>query len=233
MKILNSGNLYRIIPYHQAVQLFTKKQMYFSHPSRWEDPFETRVKHSIEHMLFAQCWCRKSMSDAMWRIYSPHQTSVRIKTTTEKLTKAMKDYVKKNDGYKMRLRDVIYLNTKDLLKETSKLAKELNNQGQQVSAASKAADILLQKRNAFNHEEEVRAILYCPSTPQDITPPGILIDIRPHDLIESILIDPRAPDEILDAFKNHLVNTLEFKGAVKRSGLYQAPRILQEEDNDD
>ena len=71
--------------------------------------------------MFAQCWGKKSMSDAMWRIYSPDHLGVRIKTTRAKLELVLKNFVKKNEGFKLRLKDVTYEKTPAVRKKTSEI----------------------------------------------------------------------------------------------------------------
>lgn len=227
--------LYRIMSYQHTIQLFTQKKLYFSHPSRWEDPYETRVKHSWEHKIYAQCWCKKSMSDAMWRIYSQQFTSLRIKTTREKLEAAMDRFVSRNRryGYKFRIQDVEYLSTQSLIKKTQEYAKKIANPDNQLMAASNAANILCQKRNAFDHEQEVRALIYRPEENTGNPTLSLQIDIDPHELIESILIDPRAPDELFDAFKYHLKNVIGFQGIIQKSALYKVPEIITTEPEED
>lgn len=211
--------------YHHVVQMFTNGKLYFSHPSKWDDPYETRVKHAWEKMLYAQCWCKRSMSDAMWRIYSQNLTSLRIRTSKFKLENAMRDFCAANKGYLRRVQEVSYLSTSLLNDKTHQLATSLRNaEGKQ--AISAAADILCFKRNAFDHEAEVRAILYCPSKDNVIPKPGISIDIKVHEFVDSILIDPRAPDELVDTFVHYFKDVLGFKGVVARSALYKGPEII-------
>lgn len=75
------GLLYRIMDFHRIVQIFERRELYFAHPSTWDDPYEKFIKHPQSHALFAQCWTRASSSDAMWRIYSPNGLGVRISTS--------------------------------------------------------------------------------------------------------------------------------------------------------
>lgn len=228
-----SDYLYRILKFHHAVQLFEKGELYFSHPSGWEDPYEVRVKHKWDHKLYAQCWCKKSMSDAMWRIYSPDRMSVRIKTTREKLCGTMADFTRKKEGYKRRLIDVDYLSTKEIEEKTNQCVKTIKLAPNDLDAITGAADILCLKRLAFDHEKEVRAILFCPSKANDTESKGIGIKIKPHEFIQSILIDPRAPKELFQAFKHYFENVLEFKGPVAQSSLYEAPQVLVVERDDE
>src|SRR5690606_26045303 len=41
----SAGRLYRIMNFHHVVQLFERKELFFAHPSSWQDPYETRLIH--------------------------------------------------------------------------------------------------------------------------------------------------------------------------------------------
>ena len=85
-----ADRLYRIMDFSRVVQMFEREDLYFSHPTAWADPFEKRVEHESSHALFAQYWCQIGISDAMWRIYSQNGMGVRISTTTNKLSRAVR-----------------------------------------------------------------------------------------------------------------------------------------------
>lgn len=211
-------NLYRIVKFHHAVDILNGT-LHFSHPSKWDDPYETRVKHSREYMMFAQCWGKKSMSDAMWRIYSPDHLGVRIKTTREKLDGVLKTFVKKNKGFKRRLKDVTYEKTPAVRKKTGEIVAALNEGWN----SSLAADLLFHKREAFSHEEEVRALIFCPTISEMQKNLGLKVDVDGQNFIESIYLDPRAPRPLVEALTNYLKGNLKFSGPVKISELYTNP----------
>ncbi|SDH29022.1 MULTISPECIES: DUF2971 domain-containing protein [unclassified Duganella] len=221
MKDKQNSNLYRIVKFHHAVEIL-KGSLHFSHPSKWDDPYETRVKHSHDYAMFAQCWGKKSMSDAMWRIYSQDHLGVRIKTTRAKLNDALTDFVRKNKGYKRRLADVKYEKTPAVRKKTREIVDALNGGWQPTLAA----DLLFHKREAFDHENEVRALLYCPSIDQAQKDVGLKVPVNGHQLIESIYLDPRAPEALTDALTRYIVDILKFKGTVQKSELYARPKEL-------
>ncbi len=81
--------LYRITGYERLVETLRTDDWYFAHPSTWEDPYEVRIHNSLSPLLFAQCWCRRGVSDAMWRIYSPNNLGVRIRTQADRLKPAL------------------------------------------------------------------------------------------------------------------------------------------------
>jgi len=63
--------LYHILPFHRLVEVFETRQLYFSSPTTWDDPYEETVAGNLVNWVSAQCWCKLGVSDAMWRIYSP------------------------------------------------------------------------------------------------------------------------------------------------------------------
>ncbi|MBA2672987.1 MAG: DUF2971 domain-containing protein [Ramlibacter sp.] len=220
------GFLYRIMDFHRVVQVFERKELHFAHPSTWDDPYEKFIKHPRSHALFAQCWTRAYSSDAMWRIYSPHGLGVRISTTEEKLNAAGRAFATKQK-FKWRSKDVDYYKLADFKTKTQELANDLKA----GFTIKRAADALYMKRDAFEHEVEWRATLYCPDAREQKA--GLALPVDPHDLIRNILLDPRAPQELVDAFIHYFKDKLGFKGQVKRSALYASPKPIEIADLDE
>lgn len=214
------GFVYRIMDFHRVVEIFERKELYFAHPSTWEDPYEKFIQHPRSHALFAQCWTRAFSSDAMWRIYSPHGLGVRISTTEQKLNDAGRAFAQKQK-FKWRSKDVDYYNFEDFKAKTQQLATDLKTR----FTVARAADALYMKRDAFEHEREWRATIYCPAAKDQKK--GIALPVDPHNLIRNILLDPRAPKELVDAFTHYFKDKLEFKGLIKRSGLYASPKPIE------
>jgi hypothetical protein len=219
-------HLYRIMDFSRIVQIFEKKELYFANPSTWDDPYEELIKHSKNHALFGQCWSESSTSDALWRIYSNSGMGVRISTTREKLSAVIRQAVRDN-GYKFRLNKVEYVSQNALNDKAQKVAASLRD----LFIIGEAVDMLYVKRRAFSHENEWRATLYCPAEVTTSGKKGIAIPVDPHEFINGILLDPRAPDELVDAFKFYFKNKLGFKGPVRRSVLYKVPRYLKIDDD--
>lgn len=217
-----AGRLYRIMDFSRVVQLFERQELYFAHPTSWDDPFEQRVKHQSSHALFAQCWCQIGISDAMWRIYSQNGMGVRISTTTKKLSMAVRAAIRPL-GYGWDCRQVEYLSQHDLGKRTKEIASELAREFN----VQKAVNLLYLKREAFRHETEWRAAIYCPEAEPDKVAPGLSVKIDPHKLIDNILLDPRAPKELVDAFQFYFQVKLGYKRRVGPSVLYKSPQPIQ------
>ncbi len=219
--------LYRIVKFDHAVDILKNGQLHFSHPSLWDDPYEVRIQHEYQDSIFAQCWCKKSLSDAMWRIYSPDRLGVRIRTTREKIKQAVvgfiQDQKENNLKYQYRLTDVKYKTTKGLQGFTKTTLAQSNG----LFSPATAANLLCAKRNAFEHEAEVRILLYRePKDEHEKTAGRFLkVPVDGHSLIDSILIDPRAPEDLYLALKKYLKESIGYSGVIAQSELYRTPPI--------
>ncbi len=217
METSSKENLYRILPFDRAVEIL-QGSLYFSHPSTWDDPFETIVDHDEAHAMFAQCWCMNGVSDAMWRIYSPNNLSVRIRTTRTKLNAAMSAA---GQRFKKRIDQVRYQPSTAVKDRATEIAEELKKKFD----PKKAAELFYLKRSAFRHEKEVRALLYHMDAPKNQVK-GWPLRVDGHALVESILLDPRVPDHFGEAMKLYLKRTIKFKGTVGKSVLYTKPAVI-------
>ncbi len=205
--------LYHILPFHRLVEVFETRTLYFSSPKSWEDPYETRLGGDLVNSVFAQCWCKLGLSDAMWRIYSPDRLSVRIKTTSEMLTEQVRGGLHDWGGrYRVRRRPVDYYLTSDL-------ERAIKEAQAQVSGVSRTLAPLFIKRKAFKHESEYRIVVY--DRNPDERQKELLVPVNPHKLILSVLADPRAPDAMVEVFKFFLKEKVKFKGRVAKSALYE------------
>ncbi|MCF5737629.1 DUF2971 domain-containing protein [Pseudomonas syringae] len=213
--------LYRIMDFTKVVQIFESETLYFANPSVWDDPYEQMLKHPMDHAIFAQCWGRLSISDAMWRIYSRNGMGVRIATTPTKLRATIKESTKIR-GLKYRLKPVQYKSKLTLDREAKKIETDLKA----TYTVARAVDMLYMKRDAFRHETEWRAAIYSASEDRTTPKSGIAIPVDPHFLIENIMLDPRAPGELIDAFKFYFEKKLRFAGNVSRSALYKTPKTI-------
>jgi hypothetical protein len=190
--------LYRIIRFEHLIRLFKDKELYLTHPSAWEDPYETKFNHKSFSFLAAQCWCRHAVSDAMWRIYSPNKLGVRIRTERYELKEAMERAWRKQCRYSWKLGDVLYKPQSEIDRRMEDLREEFKKKHDPYKAIAP----LLWKRLAFIHEAETRLIVYDSKEQEPVTSMAVPID--PHSLIKSVLVDPRAPNEILSLYEHYL-----------------------------
>lgn len=213
------GYIYRFVEFHRAAEIFEKKALFFARPSLWHDPYEVRIKHPRAEALFAQCWCRTAMTEAMWRIYSPHGTGVRIRTTKERLAQGIKKWARsKRYGYLEGIVD--YKEPGDI----SRFYKEIEAELTADYSVKRAAEALLVKREAFRHENEWRSIIYCKDVPDGQK--GLEVPVDPHELIDGVVLDPRAPLPLVEALALYFKQKLGYKGDVKASALYRPPKPI-------
>jgi hypothetical protein len=227
-----SKPIYRIISFDRLVRMFQTNKMTFVKPEKWDDPFENFIAKTKIYMgssfldvgirknPHGACWTRKSVSDAIWRIYSHDKKSVRIKSTPKiicrNIAKGLQDY----PNSKLFIGKVEYLTTNQIKEKAKTFTKGVisGDSGRVV------AESLLFKRNSFSHEKEVRVLVI---DQDDISKDGVLsINVDPHEIIQSVLIDSRAPSELVDVYTNYLENALHFNGNVGKSTLYDVPKPM-------
>ena len=100
-------------------------------------------------LCFAQCWSKLEESDALWRIYSYDNMSVRIRTKQENIHKLVSKSKTINE-YDIYFKDVIY----DLNSES-----DLDKQFELFTNTAEPTEPFFHKRKAFEHEHEKRVIL--------------------------------------------------------------------------
>ena len=209
-----SNSLYRITKFSNVVDMFETNSLYFGSPSKWDDPYERVLKHRKSNLFFAQCWSKKSVSDAMWRIYSHDRYGIRIRTSREKLIAALNENKKKNDvGYLVK--DVTYVTLTELDSKISDIATEIRKK----YLPRRAADALLIKRDAFDHEAEVRAIVSAPAKLEGVD--HLRVPIAPHSFIENIYFDPRVDPTFEKICSHYLETAIGYAGKIGRSSLYK------------
>ncbi len=221
MSAPQSEYLYRITSFRHVVDLFHSQQLHFSRPSSWGDPFEVLLRHKRSNALFAQCWCKKSVSDAMWKVYSPDHASLRIRTTRSKLAELSASH--SNSGMAFWIRDMDYKRPTQVRVELLKLAQRL----QDSYTVAQAASALFLKRDAFEHEHEVRIVVHNERLPDTASPQQSLrLGFRAHEFVESIMFDPQVDPAFYQACSHYLRTVVGFKGSVGRSALYRLQKQL-------
>ena len=211
-----SPHLYRILSYRHVIKMFADRELYFASPRSWDDPYEKALVHKYSDALFAQCWCKKAVSDAMWRIYSTDRTSLRIQTTRHQLKKTL-TAAQGTEKFDFLIEDVQYKTAKLVDAHISQIAKDLRIEYN----VRRAEDALLVKRDAFDHEEEVRVIVHDQTATDAVERSGFKVRIDPHELIDSIYFDPRADDAFMDLCRNYIECSIGFKGKIGKSALYR------------
>ena len=78
--------------------------------------------------------------------------------------------------------------------------------------------------NAVDRIHMARAMLLAArglnGTPPNDVSKGFKVSVDPHALVETILVDPRAPDEFVQAYQHYFRDKLGFVGRIAKSALY-------------
>ncbi|TGS64057.1 DUF2971 domain-containing protein [Mesorhizobium sp. M3A.F.Ca.ET.201.01.1.1] len=219
--------VYRVMPLKRLYELFSTKQNVLVRPSKWEDPFEnfilnaharlpdgTIVTFGFNNDFYGQCWTKLTSSDALWRIYSPDKTSVRVRTTVRKLLTTLQAPLGEWAHEQAFVGQVLYLGDKKLVAFGNEVFRDgLNSRA--------LAETLLVKRVAFRHEREVRLLYFEKDKAQkDI----YAYPVDPHALIDQVMLDPRLLRAEADAKTGEIRKRTGFKGKILHSLLYAPPK---------
>lgn len=221
--------VYRVMPLKRFYELFGNKQNVLVRPSKWEDPFEnfilnaparlsdgTIVSFGFNNDFYGQCWTKLTSSDALWRIYSPDKTSVRVRTTVRKLLTTLQAPLGEWAHEQAFIGKVLYLDDKKLVDFGNKVFCDgLNSRA--------LAETLLVKRVAFRHEREVRLLYFEKDKAQKDV---FAYPVDPHALIDQVMLDPRLSRTDADAKKGEVRKRTGFKGKILHSLLYAPPKAM-------
>lgn len=223
------GHIYRVMPLNRFYEFFGHRQNVLVRPSKWEDPFEnfvlnaparlpdgTTVKFGFNNDFYGQCWTKLASSDALWRIYSPDKTGVRVRTTARKLLLSLQAVLGEWAHEQAFIGKVLYLREKKLV--------EFGNEVFQHGLDSRSlAETLLVKRVAFSHEREVRLLYFeKEQAAKDI----YAYPVDPHKLVDQVMTDPRLSYPEADALKAEILRRTGFGGHVLHSLLYAPPQNM-------
>lgn len=170
-----TDNIYRFMSFPQLVDVVQRSALTLVHPSLWQDPYEgfifrclssPKKKQELIHtldelyddvpqlmmllevasgMLYAQSWTNLAESDALWRIYSHQDMSVRVEVSQRDIPLLSHE---ESQEIKLAISEVSYVDRFNLRDEV----QETCSQNNQVNLAN----ALRKKRNQFAHEKEVR-----------------------------------------------------------------------------
>jgi len=220
-------SVYRVITFERLVELFESKRNVLVHPSMWDDPFENIFLNAIyttdggeqfrlafrDH-VFGQCWTLKGESDAMWRIYSANKDGVRIRTTIRKLLGSLHDTLPHDHAnISCFIGKVSYYTQRQL--------QRINLPILDSTGVNQAKSLMI-KRNAFEHEKEIR-LVYC--APESSKPMQRIFnyECNPQEIISRVTFDPRMSRTMVRVFRSHL-QSIGYKGIIDQSQLYTLPK---------
>ena len=230
--------VYRILPIGDLIQTLISGKLIMVKPQKWEclDPFENFMLNapvidangnercfSFKDTVYAQCWSALSLSDAMWRLYSPSKDGVRIKVSSEKLFNALIRNVPVESKHCCYFGNVVYKRTQELYK----IQKKLLDECAYVKEPANIVKTLLYKRTAFKHESEIRLIFH----PDHDYGDTFEFNINPTELIQTLVFDPRMEEKDFLDYKKKLLDEFELfssrkipENHINQSTLYNRPK---------
>lgn len=223
--------IYRYLGFDKFVHMIETNSLKFVRCKEWEDPHEGKIhrdeinyynsliedrsergapvgipeslkKFSSETLnyTFGTSWSLANDHDAMWRIYSSDKRGLMIKSTLKKIESSIKNIsLKPNCCLFYSIGKVTY----DKKKECNNLEGWFN------------------KRRAFDHEQEVRAVIRVSAPAPMITGYfGGKVTYSPitSALIDEVVIDPRASDWHVESVRSYCKSKEIDK--VSKSSLY-------------
>ena len=236
--------LWRYMDFTKFVSLLEKRALFFARADKLGDPFEgatpinniksryTSLKPELserEILLYEylrvelrrftliSCWHESSHeSEAMWKVYASANSGIAIKTNFDSF---LASFITEEQIHIGKVKYIDY--------DSEKIPED---------------DLLspyLHKRKSFEHEREVRVMIQRippeaspenlpnflssePPTWPDICDIGIYHDVDLNLLIQEVIIDPSAPDWLLDLV-NSVADRYDLQAAIKKSRLAALP----------
>ncbi len=222
--------VYRITTVERLKELFTLRSNTLVKPNLWDDPFENFilnskvrlksgkiVKYNYHESVYGQCWTLHKESDAMWRIYAAEKGGVRLRSTIAALAQQFESAHSEHTDVRCCVGRVQYLSPRRMKRFADSTFDDYGIEVTNIFGS------LLVKRLAFAHERELRLIYFeldDSKLGEDMY--GYAVD--PHAMINEIMLDPRLPLDAVKLKKAEIRSATGFRGPIKRSLLYSAPR---------
>lgn len=229
---LKTMRLYKFFSINALIPLLTNSKLYIDRVNTWEDVYEnfflkelfySRSMNTyvgtdeIANAVFGQCWTYATETDAMWRIYSPNKTGIRIQTTTGKLFSTI--FVDDTCIADTWLGKVEY-NSEQAMNDF--ILKETETDSFSIWRDLMPYSQFL-KRTEFDHEKEFRIIKMLDSRTAANAKQykRLAFSINDSDkFIDGYLLDPRLDDETYREQKQQLVNLGANPDKISQSSLY-------------
>jgi hypothetical protein len=239
-------SLYRVYALKWFEELLASGHDALANPTKWEDPFENFFLEATELVdnpsgrtvplknlaadWYGQCWSTLEESDAMWRIYSadpnksnadPKEIGVKVKTTIKKLFDNLKATGSSAPYLQFFVGRVDYKTEPEIVALMNTLTfRDVSLGGQ----GEKFADLLCIKREAFQHEHEVR-LLFQDMDPKRGAEKLFKYRLDANVILEEAVLDPRLKNGDATALESKL-RSAGCTLPIRHSLLYRAPHFV-------
>lgn len=212
--------LYKFINIEYFLQWINNAHIRIDKIEKWDDVYELFLfKQEFEKggnlidvwsealSFYGQSWTASRDSNAMWRIYSPDNLSVRIKTTAQHLIDAIEKSAS-TAGRATYVGKVKYQTKKQIEADIQYYSQNIFKK--EVLAAS-----LFVKRDSFSYENEFRIVQKLPTIVEKEgknvlaeIPQCLYIDALMSDLVLEVAFDSRLSDDMYNFLKSALQQKL-------------------------
>ncbi len=232
--------IYRIYRVGRFEAMLASGEDALVNPGAWDDPFEnfflqrTEVMDDASGMTipltnlaadwYGQCWSLNEETDAMWRIYSPNPTKrrgVKVKTTIRRLLQNLLRAGSPAPYLQFFVGLIEYRRQEEIVDLMRRLTFMDSAAG---GGGHNFASLMCIKREAFDHEREVR-LLFQDMDTKRATGGLFRYALDPHALFDEVVLDPRLNDSAALRLKKKLQKA-GCRLPIKPSALYQAPRFV-------
>ena len=226
--------LYRIFSKKRFLEVVQDRQNPLVKPRLWDDPFENFFlrseisdpsgnKISIEGLAedwYGQCWTLNEDTDAMCRIYSHEKNGIKVRTTIRKLFESFYDATDHYAALKFFIGMVKYQKEAEIANFMGRTSfTDIAFGGQ----ATGFARLLCVKREAFEHEREVR-LLFQDTDPRRSTGNVVRFDFDVNAICDEVTVDPRLDAAGVAALKSEIM-AAGCTIPVSQSTLYRMPKF--------
>ncbi len=224
--------IWRYMDFTKFVSLLETQKLFFAPPTSFNDPFECSVtlptlalrtfalkdfcENDLElktaqqgmseagknasKLLGINCWHINAVeSAAMWKLYLSSNEGIAIQTTFGRLKKAFE--LEKAPVYIGKVKYINY--EQDIIPERNIFFRALA------------------KRQSFEHEVELRAIVFLSRVPEATTS-GAYINVDINTLIEKVYVEPTAPEWFRELIEK-VLNRYSINKELKYSELRKDP----------
>jgi len=196
--------IYRIFPLKRFREIVANRVNTLVRPAKWDDPFENALLKAkivlddgsvgsaeFKDDLYGQCWTTQIDSDAMWRIYSPDKSGVRLRTTVgallDSLVSSCPQY-HESGCFSCFIGRVEYCTQDEIISRFTD-PEWAKTHVLDTTGCGQASALLL-KRPEFAHEKEIRLIYF--ANEQNRTGSDVYsYPIDPQALFDEVAFDPR------------------------------------------
>lgn len=234
----NGTTIWRYMDLGKFISLIQTNQLWFSHTSKFDDPYEGRYSKAVAEEIqkekwgienpsdedseffieddaddYVSCWNMKdSQSVALWELYVGENNGVAIKSTVEDLKRAIVELPEEQLEHQMEFGEVEYHIT-----------------GEEPRGYYAP---IFTKRDIFGFEQEYRAVLTVFDSLDDVEIDGVKIkpnvgiglEIDPNTLINEVYISPGASGYLQDVVER-LQSDYGPNYSVEKSTVFDHPLV--------